>query len=105
MYHVIGTILIICFFVAITVFGFSSTQRSLEQGTLQVKETIIDNTPVKVGVDETGHGHLQDPISGSDVTTRGSGDSFVAKTMFDIKTGRKLTCIDLESTVALFEDS
>ena len=61
--------------------------------------------PIKVGMDETGHGRLQDSISGSGVTVRGSGDSFVAKTMFDIKTGRKLTCIDLESTVSLFEDA
>ena len=61
--------------------------------------------PIKVGMDETGHGRLQDSNSGSGVTVRSSGDSFVAKTMYDVKTGRKLTCIDLESTVSLFEDS
>ena len=92
--------------IAITFAGtYLGTKSELNQGTTEVKNTIIDSVPIKVGMDETGHGRLQDSISGSGVTVRGSGDSFVAKTMFDIKTGRKLTCIDLESTVSLFEDA
>ena len=92
--------------VAITFAGtYLGTKSELHQGTTDVKNTIIDSVPIKVGMDETGHGRLQDSNSGSGVTVRSSGDSFIAKTMYDVKTGRKLTCIDLESTVSLFEDS
>jgi len=81
------------------------TNGSLNQGTVEVKDAILESTSTSVGMDNNGHSVLQDVHTNQQVSVRGFGDPFVTQTKVDPITGRRLSCMNLGEVAELFHDA
>ena len=81
------------------------TNGSLNQGTVEVKDAILESTSTSVGTDDNGHSVLQDVHSNQQVSVRGFGDPFATQTKVDPITGRRLSCMNMGDVAELFHDA
>lgn len=84
-----------------TYFG---TKASFDQGTVELKNTITESVTTSVGVDTPGgRPHLQDVLTGADVSTRSYGDSVNARNLVTVD-GTLVRCLSTEEVALLAED-
>jgi len=81
------------------------TNGTLNQGTVEVKDAILESTSTSIGMDDNGHSVLQDVHTNQQVSVRGFGDPFATQPKIDPTTGRVLNCISIGSLAELFHDA
>ena len=81
------------------------TNGTLNQGTVEVKDAILESTSTSIGTDDNGQSILEDVHTKKKVSVRMFGDSFATTPKIDPTTGRVLDCINIGRVAELFHDA
>ena len=81
------------------------TNGTLNQGTVEVKDAILESTSTSIGTDDNGQSVLEDAHTKKKVSVRMFGDPFATQPKIDRYTGRVLSCINIGSLAELFHDA
>ena len=96
--------LAICIILGMTVMGVGM-KGTFNQGTTEVKDTILESTSTSIGHDDNGQSILEDVHTKKKVSVRAFGDSFATTPKVDPTTGRVLNCINIGRVAELFHDA
>ena len=85
--------------------SFIGGKATVNEGTVKVKDAILESTSTSIGMDNYGQSVLEDVHTKKKVSVRTFGDPFATQPKIDRNTGRVLNCINIGSLAELFHDA